>query len=148
MRSYGKGSLSAATQVKVLSPEITLDAMGQGFHILETNIRICVKGECMSGEPGSESAAGKRTVYGGTWENQSIPRSCKRAEDVIMQYVTLVVGLTHSRGVNKVMLIEDNKVHSKGLAVICKEYCKGNMLSTEVDKVIHRNDYFFSFVFL
>jgi len=32
MRSHGDGSLSAATQVKVLSPEITLVALGQGFH--------------------------------------------------------------------------------------------------------------------
>jgi len=33
------------------------------------------------------------------------------------QYVALVVGLTHSRGVSRVMPVEDNKVHSKGLAV-------------------------------
>ena len=84
--------------------------------------------------PGSKSVAGEQTVYVGTWENQSIPRSCRRAEDVMMQYVTLVVGLTHSRGVNKVTLIEDNKVHSKELAVICKEYCEKTMLSTEIDK--------------
>ena len=142
MRSYGKGSLSAATQVKVLSPEIILNAMGQGFHILEANIRTHAMGECESGEPGSKSAAGKRIVYSGTWENQGVPRSCKRAEDAIIQYVILVVGLTYSRGVNKVMLIEDNKVHSKGLAVICKKYCEKNRLSTEVDKVIHRNDYY------
>ena len=38
MRSYSEGSLSAATQVKVLSLEIILIALGQGFHILETNI--------------------------------------------------------------------------------------------------------------
>jgi len=44
MRSHGKGSLSATTQVKVLSPEIILIALGQGFHILETNIRTHVKG--------------------------------------------------------------------------------------------------------
>ena len=50
------------------------------------------------------------------------------------QYVASVVGLTHSRGVNKVMLIEGNEAHSKGLAVICKGYCEKVMLSTEVEK--------------
>jgi len=39
MRSRGKGSLSATTQVKVLSPEILLFALGQGFHVLQANIR-------------------------------------------------------------------------------------------------------------
>jgi len=43
MRSHGKGSLSATTQVKVLSPEIILVALGQGFHFLGTNIRTHVK---------------------------------------------------------------------------------------------------------
>ena len=66
MRSHGKGSLSATTQVKVLSPEILLLALGQGFHGLETNIRARVTGECVSDVPGSESVAGKRTVYIGT----------------------------------------------------------------------------------
>ncbi len=68
MRSHGKGSLSATTQVKVLSPEILLIALGQGFHVLEAKIRARVIGECVSDVPGSESVAGKRTVYIGTWE--------------------------------------------------------------------------------
>jgi len=68
MRSHGKGSLSATTQVKVSSPEITRIALGQGFHILEANIRTYVKGEYVSDVPGSKSVAGKRTVYIGTWE--------------------------------------------------------------------------------
>ncbi len=68
MRSHGKGSLSATTQVKVLSPEIFHIALGQGFHFLETNIRTLIKGESVSDVPGSESVAGKRTVNIGTWE--------------------------------------------------------------------------------
>ena len=48
MRSHGKGSLSATTQVKVSSPEIILIALGQGFHFLETNIRTHAKGESVS----------------------------------------------------------------------------------------------------
>ena len=66
MRSHDKGSLSATTQVKVLSPEIILVALGQGFHFLETNIRTHAKGECASDVPGSKSVAGKPTVYIGT----------------------------------------------------------------------------------
>ncbi len=61
--------MSATTQVKVLSPEIILVALGQGFHFLEASIGIHVKGECIFDVPGSESVAGKRTVYIGTWEN-------------------------------------------------------------------------------
>lgn len=59
MRSHGKGSLSATTQVKVLSPEIFLLALGQRFHFLETNIGASAKGEDVFDMPGSESVAGK-----------------------------------------------------------------------------------------
>ena len=52
------------------------------------------------------------------------------------QYVALVVGLTHSRGVNKVTLIEGNGAHSKGLAGMRKECREKVMLSSEVDNVI------------
>lgn len=48
MRSHGEGRMSATTQVKVLSPEINLIALGQGFHFLETKIRTHVKGESVS----------------------------------------------------------------------------------------------------
>ncbi len=73
MRSQRKGGLSATTQVKVLSPEIVNIARGQGFHFLEASIAACANGECVSGVPGSESVAGKRTVYIGTWENHIVP---------------------------------------------------------------------------
>ena len=82
MRSHGEGSLSATTQVKVLSSEIILIALGQGFHFLETNIRTHVKGESVFDVPESESVAGKRTVYVGTWENRSVPTGSRQeAED-------------------------------------------------------------------
>ena len=77
MRSLGKGVMSATTQVKVLSPEIVLIALGQGFHFLEASIGGHVKGECLFGVPGSESVAGKRTVYIGTWENRSVPKGSR-----------------------------------------------------------------------
>ncbi len=104
MRSPGKGVMSATTQVKVLSPEIIPIALGQGLHCLEASIGMHVKGECISDVPGSESVAGKRTVYIGTWENRSVPNgSCQGAEKVTRQYGVSVVGLTHSRGVAGVM---------------------------------------------
>ncbi len=104
MRSLGKGVMSATTQVKVLSPEIFLVALGQGFHCLEASIGMHAKGECISGVSGSKSVAGERTVYVGTWENRSVPNgSCQGAEKVTKQYGVSVVGLTHSRGVAGVM---------------------------------------------
>ncbi len=104
MRSLGKGVMSATTQVKVSSPEILLIALGQGFHFLEASIGMHANGECISGVPGSESVAGKRTVYIGTWENRSVPNgSCQGAEKVTKQYGVSVVGLIHSRGVVGVM---------------------------------------------
>lgn len=107
MRSHGKGSLSATTQVKVLSPETILFALGQGFHVLEANIRTRATGECVSDVPGSESVAGKRTVYIGTWENRSVPTgSFQEAEEATRKYGVSVVGLTHSRGVGRVMPVE------------------------------------------
>lgn len=104
MRSHKEGSLSATTQVKVLSSEIILVAQGQGFHILETNIGSRATGECDSDVPESESVAGKRTVYSGTWENRIVPhRSFQEVEETTRKYDDTVVGLTHSRGVDRVM---------------------------------------------
>jgi len=59
MRSHRKGSLSAATQVKVLSSETILFALGQGFHFLETNISTFVISERVTDVPESKSVAGK-----------------------------------------------------------------------------------------
>ena len=104
MLSRGNGSLSATTQVKVLSPEIILVALGQGFHFPETKISAHANGECVSDVPGSESVAGKRTDYIGTWENRNVPkRSFREAEEATRKYGVSVVGLTHSRGVNRVI---------------------------------------------
>ncbi len=73
MWSRGKGCLSAVTKVKVLSPEITIVTRDQGFHGLEVFSGIYDKGEYMTDVSGSESTAGKRTVYIGTWENHIVP---------------------------------------------------------------------------
>ncbi len=74
MLSRRKGSLSATTQVKVLSSEIILIALGQGFHFLETKTDTLVKGESEISVPESESVAGRRIDYIGTWENQNVPK--------------------------------------------------------------------------
>jgi hypothetical protein len=111
MRSHREGSLSATTQVKVLSPEIILIALGQGFYSLETNISTHAKGESVLDVPGSESVAGKRTVYIGTWENRSVPiESFQGTEEVTRKYAVSVVGLTHSRGVGRVMPVESQRL--------------------------------------
>ena len=110
MRSHGKGSLSATTQVKVSSPEIFHIALGQGFHFPEANIEIHVSGECNFDVPGSKSVAGRRTVYIGTWENRSVPEgSSQGAEEVTREYGASVVGPIYSRGVGGVMPVESGK---------------------------------------
>ena len=138
MRSPGKGVCQPQCEsVKVLSPEIYLVALGQGFHFLEASIGMHVKGECISDVPGSESVAGKRTVYVGTWENRIAPNgSCQGAEKVTKQYGVSVVGLTHSRGVGRVMPVESRFTrHSKGSALIRKDVV-GHRPITELEVTI------------
>ena len=107
MRSQRKGGLSATTQVKVLSPESTSIARGQGFHFLEASTATCVNGEDVVGVPGSESVAGKPTVHAGTWESHIVPhRSFQQAEEARRRYGDMAVGLTHSRGVGRVIPAE------------------------------------------
>jgi len=104
MRSQRKGGLSAITKVKVFSPVIVNIAQGQGFHGLEANTAACVRGECVSGVPGSKSMAGNPTVHIGTWDNHIAPDgSFQQAEEARRKYGDVVVGLTHSRGVVGVM---------------------------------------------
>lgn len=94
--------------MKVSSPEIILVALGKGFHFLEARIGTRDRGECETDVPGSKSVAGKRTVCVGTWENRSVPRGSRQgAEDATRWYGVSVVGLTHSRGVVRVMPDED-----------------------------------------
>jgi len=111
MRSPGKGSMSATTQVKVLSPVILHVAMGQGFHFLEAKIGACAMGERVSDVPGSESVAGVRTVYSGTWENRSVAeRASREAEEATREHVAAVVGPTRSRGVNRVIPVASRRI--------------------------------------
>ena len=110
MRSHDDGSLSAATQVKVSSPEITLITLGQGIHNLETSTGICAKGDVYFSVSGSKSVAGKRIDFIGTWENRRVSEeSFQGAEEATRKYCFSVVGLTHSRGVNRAMPVESWK---------------------------------------
>ena len=98
MRGQRKGGLSATTKVKVYSPEICNIAQGQGIHRLEASIATCIKGECVSGVPGSESVAGNLTVHIGTWENHIVPdRSFQQAEEARRKYGDMAVGPGHIR---------------------------------------------------
>ncbi len=101
--------MPAVTQVKVLSPEITNVARDQGFHFLEVSINICDRGECIIDVPGSKSTAGKRTVYIGTWENHAASKKLLTNRRGESEYGGMVVGLTHCRGVNGVIFVEDIK---------------------------------------
>ena len=104
MRSLGKGVMSATTQVKVLSPEISPCCTGPRVTYPGSQHRYARNGERISDVPGSESVAGKRTDYIGTWENRNVPnRSCRGAEKVTKWYDVSVVGLTNIRGVAGVM---------------------------------------------
>ena len=104
MRGQRECGLSATTKVKVYSPEIFNIARGQGIHGLEASIATCVRGECVSGVPGSKATAGHSTVYNGTWERHVVlERSFQQAEEARRKYGDMVVGLTRSRGVIGVM---------------------------------------------
>ena len=108
MRSRREGDMSATTQVKVLSPEIILNAMGQGFHFPEANIGARDKGECATGEPGSKAVAGKSTVCAGTWESRHAPQgSCQEAEKAMRRNGMAAVGPIHNRGVMRAMPHEE-----------------------------------------
>ena len=79
-------------------------ALGQGFLHLEASIATHVKGECVSGVPGSKSIAGHSTVHSGTWESHAVlERSLQQAEEVRRRYGSVAVGPTYIRGVAGVM---------------------------------------------
>ena len=112
MQSSRKGEWSAITKVKVLSPEICLNvALGQEVLHSEASIAAHDIGECVSGVPGSKSIAGHSTVHNGTWESHIVPNSeaSNKSKRRRRKYGDMAVGLTRSRGVNGVMLIESKE---------------------------------------
>ncbi len=104
MQSLRKGEWSAITKVKVLSPEICLIALGQGFLHSEASIATHDNGKCVSGVPGSKSIAGHLTVHDGTWESHAVlERSLQQAEEARRRCGGVAVGPAHIRGVAEVM---------------------------------------------
>ena len=124
MRSPGKGVCQPQCEsVKVLSPEINPCCIGPRVSYSGSQYRYARYGECILDVPGSESVAGKRTVYIGTWENRFAPNGSRQeAEKATKRYGVSVVGLTHSRGVGRVMPVESRFTrHSKESALIRKD---------------------------
>ena len=118
MRSPGKGVMSATTQVKVLSPEIFLVALGQRFHSLEASIGIHVNGECISACRGRSPWRANELFILELGRTEAFRiEADEEAEEATNQYGVSVVGLTHSRGVSRVMSVAGNQAHSKGSAV-------------------------------
>jgi len=123
MRSLGKGVCQPQCEsVKVLSPEKYPCCIGLRVSFPGSQYRYARNGKSITGVSGSESVAGKRTVYFGTWENRIAPNgSCQGAEKVTRRYGVSVVGLTHIRGVVRVIPGESRCTrHSKGSALIRK----------------------------
>ncbi len=93
MQGLRKGEWSAITQVKVLSPEICLVALGQGFHYLEASSAARDNGECGSDVPGSESMAGHSMIHSGTWDSHVVlKRSLHQAEEARRGYGGMAIG--------------------------------------------------------
>ena len=111
MQGLRKGEWPAITQVKVLSPEICLIALGQGLLHSEASIATHVNGESVSGVPASEAMAGHSKIHSGTWDSHVVPNSEASNEPKRQRRKNddVAVGLTHSRGVNGVMPIESRE---------------------------------------
>ncbi len=102
MRSYINSGWSAATQVKAVSPDICIFAVGQGLVCPEASIvadairRVCID------LPGSQAAAGHPTDCIGTWDSR-IACMPQQAEEARRGLEDTAVGPAHSRGVAGVM---------------------------------------------
>ncbi len=103
VRSHVNSGWSAATQVKAVSPEIFLIAMGQGLLCPEASIVAGVIRRVSNGVPGSQAAAGHPTDCIGTWDSR-IPKAqvaCmpQQADEARRGHRDAAVGPAHSRGV-------------------------------------------------
>jgi hypothetical protein len=95
MRSHIDSGWSAATQVKVVSPDIFLIAMGQGLVCSEASIVAGVRRRVCNGVPGSQTAAGHPTDCIGTWDSR-IACMAQQAEEVMRGHGDTAVGPVHS----------------------------------------------------
>jgi hypothetical protein len=102
VRSHIDSGWSAATQVKVVSPEIFIVAMGQGVLCPEASIAADVIRRVCHGVPGSQTAAGHPTDRIGTWDSR-IACMAQQADEARRVHGDTAVGPAHSRGVVGVM---------------------------------------------
>ncbi len=109
VRSHIDSGWSAATQVKVLSPDIFLIAMGQGLVCSEASIVAGARWRVCNGVSGSQTAAGHPTDCIGTWESR-IACMPQQAEKARRGHGDTAVGPVHSRGVVGVMPGADPKI--------------------------------------
>jgi len=105
VRSHVNSGWSAATQVKAVSPEIFLIAMGQGLLCPEASIVAGVRRRVCNGVPGSQAAAGHPTDCIGTWDSR-IACMPQQADEARRGHRDAAVGPAHSRGVGGVMPVE------------------------------------------
>ena len=110
MQGLRKGEWSAITQVKVLSPEICLIVLGQGFLHLEASSAARDNGECVSDVPGSQTIAGHSTVHSGTRESHTVPKEASNeSKRRRRKYGGMAVGPGHIRGTDGVMPIQSRE---------------------------------------
>lgn len=112
-----------ATQVKVLSPEITLIIEADDFHLSEGNKVDFEMVRNLS------LYRGLSPQYGVEWKSQKLGRSKQFSRERIFannlkkresENDCLEVGLLRTRGVIGVMPYENSNVHSKEAAVVCR----------------------------
>ena len=116
MRSLGKGATSATMRKREgIEPRNHPCCIGSRFSFTGSQYRYVRKGECVADMPGSESVAGERMVYIGTWEGRGAPyRSLREAEKAGRGYGAVVVGLTRTRGVGRAMPAEGGRPTRRG----------------------------------
>ena len=121
MRGHMNSGWSAATQVKAVSPDIRIHAVGQGLVCPEASIDSGVIQRACIDLPGSQAAAGHLTDCIGTWDSR-IACMPQQAEEARRGFEGTAVGPAHSRGVAGVMpcgafsLLE---AHISGGAAVC-----------------------------
>ena len=101
VRSHIDSGWSAATKVKVVSPEIFLLATGQGVLCPEASIVAGVIRRVCIGVPGSQTAAGHPTDRIGTRESR-IACMPRQADNARTGHGDTAVGPAHIRGVTGV----------------------------------------------
>ena len=127
MRSYIDSGWSAATQVKAVSPDICIFALGHGLVCPEASIAVDAIRRVFSDVPGSQAAAGHPTDCIGTWDSR-IACMPQQAEEARRGLGDTAVGPAHSRGVAGV-IPGDFRVRSLGLGRFGAEYSKGPAVS-------------------